>query len=118
MDANDARIASATAGEDRLVEVAFPAWPAPAWAVRAVETVLPAAWGVDRRAAEAAAVVAGLVGVPAVIAVGTVVAAFALTWAVLAAPAVAAALVWAAWRANRSARPRDAVRRAVDAPSS
>jgi hypothetical protein len=41
-----------------------------------------------------------VVGVPAAIAVGAAVTTFVVTAAVLAAPLVAIALAWIAWRAN------------------
>lgn len=54
-----------------------------------------------REALRAAAAVAVFVGVPALAAAGAVLALFALSAAVLAAPFVAGALIWAAWHYNR-----------------
>lgn len=60
------------------------------------------AWPTRREASRAAAMVACFVGVPALAAVGAVLALFALSAAVLVAPLVAGALTWAAWHANRA----------------
>jgi sugar phosphate permease len=84
-----------------LVEVAFPAWPAPVWAARAVAPAAPREWATQREAGKAAAIVAAAVGVPVLVAVGAVLATFVLTTAMLLAPAIAIALVWVAWRCNR-----------------
>ncbi len=88
-----------------LVEVAFPAWPSPLWMARAVAPAAPREWATQREAGEAAAIVAGVVGVPVIVAVGTVLATFILTAAMLLAPAVAIALAWVAWRCNRHEAP-------------
>ncbi len=61
----------------------------------------PVAWPTRREAIRAAAAVACFVGLPALVAVGAVLALFALSAAVLVAPLVAAALTWAAWHSNR-----------------
>jgi hypothetical protein len=62
------------------------------------------AWATRRDAAEAAAIVAGVVGVPALVAAGAVLMLFAMTAVVLLAPLVAAVLTWVAWRCNRPPR--------------
>jgi hypothetical protein len=60
-------------------------------------------WGrTEREAREAAAFVALFVGVPAVVAAGSVLVLFALAWFVLLAPLVAAMLTWMAWRYGRA----------------
>jgi hypothetical protein len=92
---------------EQLVEIAFPAWPTPIWAARAVAPAAPRSWATQREAGAAAAMVALAVVVPVVIAVGTVVTTFVLTSAVLLAPLVAVALAWVAWRCNETA-PRGA----------
>jgi hypothetical protein len=90
---------------EQLVEVAFPAWPSPVWMAKAVAPAAPRSWATQREAGAAAAIIAGAVGVPALIAVGTVVTTFVLTSAVLLAPLVAFALAWVAWRCNEVAPP-------------
>jgi len=66
----------------------------------------PVAWPTRREAVRAALTVACFVGMPALAAVGAVIALFALSAAVLVAPLVAAALTWTAWHCNRvPARP-------------
>jgi len=75
--------------------------------MRAQERALPlspveaASAEVEREARRAAAVVAGLVGVPAAIAAGTALLVSALAAIVLLAPAVAAVLIFVAWRYGR-----------------
>ncbi len=75
--------------------------------MRASERVLTlsaaeaASLAAEREARRGAAVVAALVGVPAVIAAGAAVLLSALTAIVLLAPAVAAGLTWAAWHYGR-----------------
>ncbi len=64
----------------------------------------------EREAVRGAAFVAGCVLVPAVLAAGTVLTLFALTSAVLLAPAIAGVLTWTAWRYAHP-RPEDARRR-------
>lgn len=91
--------------EERLIEVGFPAWPAPLLIARALAPAAPREWATQREAGAAAAFVAGVVGVPALVAVGAAVATFALTSAVLLAPLVAIALTVVAWRYNRSPGP-------------
>jgi hypothetical protein len=86
---------------DLLVEVAFPAWPSPLRVARAVAPAAPRSWATERAAGAAAAVVGGLVAVPALVAVGAAATTFVLTFAVLAAPAIAVALAVVAWRCNR-----------------
>jgi hypothetical protein len=85
---------------ETLVEVTFPAWPAPILAARAIAPAAPRDWATQREAGAAAAFVAGLVGIPAFVAVGTLAAVFALTSAALLAPVVAVGLAWLAWRSN------------------
>lgn len=79
-----------TAGN--LLELSLPGAPPPG---------LAPAWANRRDAAEAAAIVAGVVGVPALIAAAAVLMLFAMTAVVLLAPVVAAVLTWVAWRCNR-----------------
>ncbi len=55
----------------------------------------------EAQARQAAATVAGLVGVPAIVAAGAVLTLFVLTSLVLLAPLVAAVLTYAVWRCNR-----------------
>ena len=69
--------------------------------VGAIALPAPSGWAAEREAAKAAAIVAGLVGVPAVVAAGAVLVLFALTAVVLLAPLVAVLLTWLAWRCNR-----------------
>ncbi len=89
-----------------LVEVAFPAWPAPLRAARAVALAAPREWALEREAGRAAFVVGAVVGVPAAIAVGTVLTVFVVGTAVVLAPALAVGLAWLAWRGNARARPQ------------
>jgi heme A synthase len=96
MNPNDAALSKA-----ETVEVAFPAWPLPLWAARALAPAAPRAWATQREAGAAAAVVAAFVGVPAVVAVATVLTTFVLASAVLFAPLVAIALSIVAWHYNR-----------------
>jgi hypothetical protein len=86
----------------QLVEVGFPAWPSPIWVARALAPAAPRSWATQREAGAAAAFVAGVVGIPAFIALGAAVTTFALTAAVLLAPAVAVALAGIAWHFNRA----------------
>jgi hypothetical protein len=88
---------------DRLVEVAFPAWPPPLPFARAVAPAAPRSWATQREAGAAAATVVGLVGVPALAAIGAAATTFVLGLAVLAAPATALVLAAIAWRCNRVA---------------
>ncbi len=62
----------------------------------------PVVWPTRREAFRAAVMVACFVGVPAVAAVGAVLALFALSAAVLVAPLVAAGLTYAVWYGNRA----------------
>ena len=64
-----------------------------------------AAWVARREAAEAAALVAVFVGVPAAVAACAVIALFALTLVVLVAPLVAAVLTAVAWHGSRPPDP-------------
>jgi hypothetical protein len=86
---------------DQLVEVAFPGWPTPLAVAAALAPAAPRSWATQREAGAAAAVVGGVVGVPALIAAGTVVTTVVLTLAVLVAPLIAVVLAWVAWRCNR-----------------
>lgn len=90
---------------ESLVEVAFPGWPTPLITARAVAPAAPREWATQREAGASAAFVAGVVGIPAFVAVGTVAATFALTAAVLLAPLLAVGLAWIAWRYNRQTCP-------------
>ncbi len=83
-----------TAGQ--LLELSLPGGPLPGPAAPA--------WATRRDAAEAAAIVAGVVGVPALVAAGAVLMLFAMTAVVLLAPLVAAVLTWVVWRCNRPPR--------------
>ena len=83
-----------------LVEVAFPAWPAPLRAARAVALAAPRDWATEREAGRAAVIVAAVVGVPVAIAVGAVFTVFVVTSAVVLAPLLAVGLAWIAWRSN------------------
>lgn len=96
MNVHDAALSRA-----EVVEVAFPAWPLPLWAARAVAPAAPRAWATQREAGAAAAIVAAFVGVPAVVAVATVLTTFVLASAVLFAPLVAIGLSIVAWHYNR-----------------
>ena len=99
-----------------LVEVAFPAWPAPLRATRAVALAAPRDWATEREAGRAAVIVAAVVGIPAVVAVGAVLTVFVMTSAVLLAPLLAVGLAWIAWRSNARSRAQDPVR-AADVPA-
>ena len=88
---------------ESLVEVSFPAWPAPLFTARAIAPAAPREWATQREAGRAAAIVGGLVGVPALVAVGTILTTVAVTSAVLLAPLLPVGLAWLAWRSN--ARP-------------
>lgn len=88
---------------EQLVEVSFPAWPSPVWMARAVAPAAPRSWATQREAGAAAATIAGLVVVPAVVAVGAVVTTFVLTAAIVLAPVTAVVLAWIAWRCNEVA---------------
>jgi hypothetical protein len=87
--------------EEQLVEVAFPGWPTPLWMAKVVAPAAPREWATQREAGAAAAFVAGVVGIPAFVAVGAALTTLALTSAVLLAPLVAIGLAWIAWRYNR-----------------
>ena len=78
---------------ESLFELSLPGAPLPGPAAPA--------WANRRDAAEAAAIVAGVVGVPALIAAAAVLMLFAMTAVVLLAPVVAAVLTWVAWKYNR-----------------
>lgn len=91
--------------EEQLVEVGFPAWPAPLWLARAVAPAAPREWATQREAGAAAAFVAAVVGLPALVAAGAVVTTVALTSVVLLAPLIAVVLVFVAWRFNRRPAP-------------
>jgi membrane protein implicated in regulation of membrane protease activity len=65
---------------------------------------LAGTWDADREAARAAGFVAAFVGVPALLAAGTVLFAFALTLVVLLAPLTAAVLTCVVWRYARPER--------------
>ena len=89
-----------------LVEVAFPAWPAPLPAARAVALAAPREWALEREAGRAALLVGAVVGVPAVVAVGAILTVFVVGTAVLLAPLVGFGLAWLAWRGNARPRPQ------------
>lgn len=85
---------------ETFVEVAFPAWPMPVIVAAAIAPAAPREWATEREAGAAAAFVAGLVGVPAFIAVGAIATTVAVGSAVLLAPVIPIVLAWVAWRAN------------------
>ena len=87
-----------TAGQ--LLESSLPGGPLPGPAAPA--------WATRRDALEAAAIVAGVVGVPALVAAGAVLMLFAMTAVVLLAPLLAAVLTWVVWRCNRRPSRRSA----------
>jgi len=97
MSANDVSPSLAA----QYAEVPFPAWPQPRWTTQAVSSTLPRLWRTHPEAVRAAAVVAWLVGVPALVAAATALTLFALTFFVLLAPLIAAGFTWGAWRCDR-----------------
>ncbi len=86
--------------EEQEVEAA-PALQVPGVPASAVSSALVHAWQTEREARKAAGMVAGFVGVPAIVAAGTVLVTVALASVVLLAPVIAIGLSWLAWRENR-----------------
>ena len=97
MRANDASTSLAA----ELAEVAFPAWPQPMRSAEAITSILPHLGRAHPSVVRAGAVVGGLVGVPALVALATALTLFALTFFVLLAPLVAASFAWGAWSCDR-----------------
>ncbi len=93
--------AAVVPAQDPVLEVCFPGWPVPAWFARAVAVAAPRPWATQREAGSAAFLVAAFVGVPALLAAGTVIATVAIASVVLLAPLVAVVLACVAWHANR-----------------